>query len=83
MIQVQHLLESKDPEWKAIIKCADVILWVKIAYICLSTYWVGEAKVEVLHTKIQQLLLLQRATDVADNLLCDKHIETCSQHEQE
>lgn len=72
MIQVQHLLESKDPKWKAIIEFVDACMWITIVYICLSTYWVDKTEVKVLHPKVQQLLLLQRATDVPDNLLHDK-----------
>lgn len=52
-----------------------------------SAYWVCETEVKVVHTKVQQLLLLQRATDVPDNLLYGKYTQTCDikldlKHEQ-
>lgn len=81
VIQVQHPLESTDPKWNAIIKIVDAFCESKVAYFCLCTYWVNETEVKVLHAKIQQLLLLQGATEVSDNLL--HNTQAWSQHENE
>ena len=80
-IQVQHPLESRDPKWNAIIKVVDAFCESKVVYICLCTYWINESEVKVLHAKIQQFLLLQGATEVSDNLLCN--MQAWSPHENE
>lgn len=83
MIQVQLLLVSKDPAQRVMKNLSKEMLYSWLSCHCtahfgISTYWICESEVEVLHTKIQQLLLLQGVVDVSDNLLCDKkHTNLC------
>lgn len=36
-----------------------------------GAYWVGEAEIKVVHTKVEKLFFLQRAADISANLLYD------------
>ena len=72
--QVQHPLESKDPTKRILDKILQwSILQLSLFAFDVITYWVSETVVKALHTKIQQLLLLQWATDISDNLLWQTH----------
>ena len=56
-----------------------MFLLLTLSALGISTNWVSETEVKVLHAKIQQLFFLQRAIDECGNLLYDKNNKICGQ----
>lgn len=67
---------EKKKKHKHVFNCFHSYFAFKYRMFDRSTYRVCEIEIEVLHTKVEELLLLQRSTYISDNFLRDKDTQT-------